>query len=1064
MWIVRLALRQPYTFTVMALMLILLGWLSFANMSKDIFPSIDIPVVSVIWTYNGLPAQEMERRITTISERAMTTTVNDIEHIESQSLDGVSIIRVFFQPNAKIEAGVAQVTAINQTILKVMPPGAMPPLILRYSASDVPIVQLSIGSKTLPEQDLYDFASNFIRVQLATVQGASIPLPYGGKPRQIMVDLDLRALQAKGFSPLDVVNAVNAQSVILPSGSAKIGRTEYKVLSNSSPDVVEGLNNLPIKQVNGAMVYIRDVAHVRNGFAVQNNVVRVNEAKASLLTILKNGGASTLDIIKRVKARLPSITATMPADLKITPLFDQSLFVRAALDGVQHEALIAACLTAAMILFFLGSWRSTLIVATSIPLSICCSLIALAGLGQTINIMTLGGLALAVGILVDDTTVEIENIHRNRAMGKPMVQAILDGAEQIAMPAFVSTLCICIVFVPIFFLGGVARYLFMPLALAVVFAMMASYFLSRTVVPTMARYLLSSEPHPHGDVSRMGAFQRVHHSFMAGFERMRLAYLRLLRWSLRHPVVVTVAAVLCVGGSLAALLPFLGRDFFPLVDAGQFRLHVRGPVGLRLEETQLLFTRVHKAIAEVIPRDELSLMLDNIGLPVGGVNLAFSDAATIGPADGEILVSLNKDKHGPTWEYVRLLRKRLAKEFPDCVFFTQPSDIVGQIMNFGLPAPIDVQVVGSDPGNYQIARQLARELGRIPGAADVHLHQIAAAPTLFIGLDRTRAGQLGLTQREVMNDVLVSLSSSGQTAPNYWLNPKNGVSYPIAVQTPQTQMNSVDVLMQTPITAPSLKEPQLLGNLASVTRATSPGVVNHYNVQPVLDIYANVQKRDLGSVSDAVSKIVAAITLKLPHGTTITVRGQARSMNDSFIALGLGVLAAIVLVYFLLVVNFQSWLDPFIIVMALPGAITGIVWALFLTQTPLSVPALMGALMSIGVATANSILVITFANDQRLEGRDAMQAALDAGATRLRPVVMTALAMILGMLPMSLGLGEGGEQNAPLGRAVIGGLIVATLFTLLFVPVVYSRLRRKAAKLETDPLLEEKSYNLVHAE
>jgi multidrug efflux pump subunit AcrB len=681
--------------------------------------------------------------------------------------------------------------------------------------------------------------------------------------------------------------------------------------------------------------------------------------------------------------------------------------------------------------------------------------------------MTLGGLALAVGILVDDTTVEIENIHRNRAMGKPMVKAILDGAQQIAMPAFVSTLCICIVFVPIFFLSGVARYLFVPLALAVVFAMMASYFLSRTVVPTMARFLLATEEHPHSDLSRMGVFEKVHYHFMAGFERLRLSYLRVLGWSLGHPVAVTLAALLCVAGSLGTLTPFLGRDFFPLVDAGQFRLHVRGPVGLRLEETQLLFTRVHKVIAEVIPKDELSLMLDNIGLPVGGVNLAYSDAATIGPADGEILVSLNKDKHGPTWDYVRDLRKRLAHEFPDCVFFTQPSDIVGQIMNFGLPAPIDVQVVGRDPGNYQVARQLVREMQRIPGAADVHLHQIAAAPTLYIDLDRTRAEQLGLSQRDVMNDVLISLSSSQQTAPNYWLNPKNGVNYPIGVQTPQIQMNSVESLAQTPITAPNLTEPQLLGNLATVTRAASPGVVNHYDVQPVFDVYANIQKRDMGSVSDAVSKIVSDLTPKLPRGTTINVRGQAKSMNDSFLSLGLGVLAAIVLVYFLLVVNFQSWLDPFIIVMALPGAITGIAWALFLTQTPLSVPALMGALMSIGVATANSILMITFANDRRMEGRDAMQAAMDAGATRLRPVIMTALAMILGMLPMSLGLGEGGEQNAPLGRAVIGGLIVATLFTLIFVPVVYSRLRRKAAKIETDPLLEEDSdraHALAHAE
>ena len=1055
MWIVRLALRRPNPFTVMAQLLLVMGVLSFVQMPKDIFPSIDIPVVTVIWMYNGLPAQEMERRIVSISERAMTTTVNDIEHIESQSLDGVAVIRVHFQPSAKIEAAVAQITAINQTILKIFPPGATPPLILRYSASDVPILQIAVSSKTIPEQDLYDLGLNFVRTQLATVQGASIPLPFGGKPRMVMVDLDMQALQAKGLSPSDVSNAVNAQNVILPSGSVKIGDKEYKVLSNSSPDVAEMLNDMPIKQVNGTMVYIRDVAHVRDGFGVQTNVVRVQGVKSALLTVMKNGAASTIEIIERIKSRLIGIAPTLPPDLELKPMFDQSLFVRAALSGVQKEALIAACLTAAMILLFLGSWRSTFIVATSIPLSICCSLVALAALGQTINIMTLGGLSLAVGILVDDTTVEIENIHRNMAMGKPMVQAILDGAQQIAMPAFVSTLCICIVFVPIFFLGGVTRHLFVPLAMAVVFAMMASYFLSRTVVPTMARYLLSHEEHPHGDITRMSPFQRVHHEFMFGFEWLRSHYLDILRWSLRRPVLVTLAAVLGVVGTLVALTPWLGRDFFPLVDAGQFRLHVRCPSGTRLEESQILFSRVPRIVEEVIPKDELSLMLDNIGLSGGGVNLATGDSATIGPADGEILVSLNKEKHGSTWAYVHTLRRKLAREMPGCTFFTQPSDIVGQILNFGLPAPIDVQIVGRDPANYAVAQQIAAEMGRIPGAVDVHIHQITSAPTLYVDVDRTRAALMGLSQRDVMTSLLISLNSSGQTAPNYWLNPKNGVNYSVAVQSPQTEVDSADAMARTAITTPSSNQPQLLGNLATIGRTSSPGVTNHYNVQPVFDVYANVEGRDLGSVADGVSRIVAKITPKLPRGTSIIVRGQAQSMNSAFIALGFGVLAAILLVYFLLVVNFQSWLDPFIIIMALPGAIAGIAWMLFITRTPLSVPALMGAMMSIGVATANSILMITFANDQRAEGRDATQAALDAGSTRLRPVLMTALAMILGMLPMSLGLGEGGEQNAPLGRAVIGGLIVATLFTLIFVPVVYSRLRRKAVKQETDPLLEE---------
>ncbi|MES2308635.1 MAG: efflux RND transporter permease subunit [Verrucomicrobiota bacterium] len=1062
MWIVRLALRRPYTFTVMAILLIVLSVLTFIKMPKDIFPDIDIPVVSVIWSYGGLPAQEMERRIVTISERAMTTTVNDIEHIESQSFEGVTVIKVFFQPHAKIEAAVAQVTAINQTILRVFPPGTTPPLVLRYSASNVPILQLSLEGKKLTEQDLFDLGLNFIRTQLATVQGASIPLPLGGKQRQIMVDLDPNALQAKKVSPSEVSTAINGQNVILPSGSIKIGETEFKVLANNSPDVIDSLNNIPIKQVNGTTIYLRDVAHVRDGFAVQTNLVRSNGTKSTLLTILKSGGASTLDVIARVKKQLPKIAATLPPELEMKPLFDQSIFVRSALEGVEHEAMIAACLTAAMIMLFLGSWRSTLIVATSIPLSISCSILAMAAMGQTINIMTLGGLALAVGILVDDTTVEIENIHRNLAMGKTMVQAILDGAEQIAGPAFVSTICICIVFIPIFFLGGVAYFLFAPMAMAVVFAMMASYFLSRTIVPTMARFLLEDEPEGHQEAHSdkpqpvpTNIFAKIHYHFNHHFENVREGYVEKLHWFLDYSKTMIVILLLVVIVSLAGLVPFLGRDFFPLVDAGQFRLHVRGPAGLRLEETQNLFNKVHEVIREVVPEKELSLILDNIGLPASGINLAFTDSAAIGPFDGEILVALDKEKHGPTWTYLREIRKRLNRQFPDCTFYTQPADIVGQILNFGLPAPIDIQVVGRDPKNIEVALQLVERVSQVSGAVDVHLHQVVKAPALYVNVDRERAKQIGLTQRDIISDLLISLSSSGQTAPNYWINPKNGVNYSIVVQTPQSELTSIDQMQQTPIGADKLIQSQLLGNLAEIKRTTTPAVVSHYNVQPTLDVYSNIQGRDLGGVADDIGKIIKEMEKNLPRGTSITVRGQVESMNQAYLGLGFGILAAIILIYFLLVINFQSWLDPFIIIMALPGALTGIAWMLFLTHTPLSVPALMGTIMSLGVATANSILMITFANEQRLEGLNAFDAALQAGHTRLRPVLMTALAMIIGMFPMSLGFGEGGEQNAPLGRAVIGGLIIATFFTLFFVPAVYNLLRQKAPHVEHDPLLEE---------
>ncbi|HWP46878.1 MAG TPA: efflux RND transporter permease subunit [Candidatus Limnocylindrales bacterium] len=1069
MWIVRLALRRPYTFIVMALLIILLGIVTITRMPTDILPEINIPIVSVIWSYGGMAPEEMEKRVVTFSERSFTTTVNDIEHIESQSMNGVSVIKVFFHPRAKIEAAVAQMASISQTVLRVMPPGMQPPLIIRYSASNVPILQIGVGSKTLSEQQLYDYGFNFIRTQLATVQGASVPLPYGGKPRQIMVDIDPQALMSKGLSAMDVVAAINAQNLIMPAGNAKMGEREYSIRLNSSPEVVDALNNLPIKQVNGATIYIRDVAQVRDGFAVQTNIVNQNGRRSTLLTILKSGGASTLDIVNRVKQRLPSIQATLPPELELKYLFDQSIFVRAAIDAVVKEAVIAACLTALMILLFLGSWRSTLIVAISIPLSILCSILVLSFLGQTLNIMTLGGLALAVGILVDDATVEIENIHRNLGQRKSLIQAILDGAQQIATPAFVSTLSICIVFVPVFFLTGAVQSLFTPLAMAVVFAMLASYLLSRTLVPTLVKYLLPGELRHHQIESGNGhpttsrnPIWRLHYAFNHQFEKFRNGYRNSLAWTLNHRLVVFILFTTFFVGSMA-LFPFIGQDFFPKVDAGQFRLHVRAPTGTRIEETERIFHQVENTIRNVIPADELELILDNIGLPVGGVNLAFSDTATVGPSDGEILVALKSDRHGPTHEYIKQLRQRLRKEFPHLTFFFQPSDIVTQILNFGLPAPIDIQVVGRSPKNYEIAKQIEARVANIPGVVDVHLHQIVDAPELRINVDRTRAAQVGLTQRDVANNLLISLSSSSLISPNFWLSPQSGVTYTVAVQIPPYKMDSMDALQGTPIATTGQNSPQLLSNLATVERRRSVAVINHYNVQPVFDIYANVQDRDLGSVAREVDRIIEEFKPKLPTGSFLVVRGQVESMRSAFLGLGGGVLFAIILVYCLMVINFQSWLDPFIIIMALPGALSGILWMLFVTQTTFNVPSLMGAMMSMGVATANSILLVTFANEQRQAGKDALQAALVAGYTRLRPVLMTALAMIIGMLPMSLGLGEGGEQNAPLGRAVIGGLTVATFATLFFVPIVYSILRRKQPQhvdIEEIALYREKTSTL----
>ena len=1086
MWIVKLALRRPYTFVVMSLLIVVLSVVTILRMAVDIFPEINIPVVAVVWTYPGMSPEEMEKRIVTIHERGMTTTVNDIEHIESQSLAGVSVIKVFFQPGAKIEAAVAQVNAISNAVLRVLPPGINPPFIIRFSASNVPILQMGIGGEGLSEQQLYDLGMNFLRTRLATVQGAQIPLPLGGKPRQVMVDLDPQALYANNLSPSDISDAINAQNLILPAGSAKIGPREYQVQLNSSPGVIEALNDLPIRHAGGVTTHIRDVAQVRDGSAVQTNIVNKDGQRGSLLTILKSGGASTLDIVARVKAAMPLIKGSLPDALRTDFLFDQSVFVRHSIEGVLHEAAIAATLTGLMILLFLGSWRSTLIVTISIPLSILISILILAALGHTINTMTLGGLALAVGILVDDATVEIENIHRNLAMGKPLKRAILDGAEQIAVPAFVSTLAICIVFIPVSFLTGAVQSLFVPLGMAVVFAMMASYFLSRTLVPTMVNYLLGREvelyrqnaheleeegihvehapeldefgrpkPPARGDI-----FWRVHRAFNAQFEKFRGLYTNVLSWSLAHRGFVCLAFACFVGGS-SLLFGELGQDFFPAVDAGQIRMHVRAPAGTRLEETEKLFNKVEAIVREEIPGREVATILSNIGLPANGINLAFGDSSTIGAADGEMLIALG-EHHGPTADYVARLRRTLKHEFPEAEFFFQPADIVGQILNFGLAAPIDIQISGNRRDeNYKIAREIEKAIAKVPGAVDVHLHQIVDAPQLMVNVDRTRAEQVGMTQRDVANSLLVSLSSSGQTNPNYWIDPKNGVNYPVAVQTPPHLIDSIESLNNTPIVGPGgTRSAQLLTNVADVERSLAPAVVNHHNIQPVFDVYASVQGRDLGGVAADLEKEIEKIAgpvdpstglrTKLPKGSNLVLRGQVMSMRTSFRGLAFGLVFAVLLVYLLMVVNFQSWLDPFIILWALPGAVAGIIWMLFLTRTTINVPSLMGAIMCIGVATANSILMVTFANGRRLLGEDAVTAALAAGRTRLRPVMMTALAMIIGMLPMSLGAGEGGEQNAPLGRAVIGGLVVATFATLFFVPVVYSLLRRQPPKIQTE--------------
>ena len=1049
MWLVRLALRRPYTFVVAALLLVILTPFILLRTPTDIFPAINIPVVSVIWSYTGLDAQQMEQRIVYAHERSLTVTVNDIEHIESTSYNSIGVVKVFLQPNASVAAAVAQITATAQAVLKRMPPGTTAPLIIQYNASTVPILQYSISSPKMSEQELYDVTVNQVRIGFTDVRGAMIPGPYGGKQRIIAVDLSLPALKAKNIQAADVINALNAQNLILLSGTAKIGSTEYDVAVDSNVRLIDELNHLPIKTVNGATIYMNDVAQIHDGFTPQQNAVRQDGVRGVLLTIMKAGNASTLDVVNGIRAALPHVKASQPKDLQVKEFADQSLFVRAAITGVLREGAIAAALTALMILLFLGSWRSTLIIALSIPLSVLCSIAVLSALGETINLMTLGGLALAVGILVDDATVAIENIHRHMAAGEKLEDAILVGSQEITLPAFVSTLCICIVFVPMFFLTGVARYLFVPLAEAVVFAMLASYLLSRTLVPTLVMWFYQ-HVQLHGEhKDDAGApfwilpFIHFQRAFENGFARFRNGYRALLAACFEHrqPFVIFFL-VFCVGSGL--LLAVLGRNFFPSVDTGQFLLHMRAPTGTRIEETERLAEQINQVIRREVPPRELGGILDNIGIPNSSINLSYNTSGVIGTGDADILVSL-KPGHASTADYVRRLRTRLNREFPGTLIYFLPADIVSQTLNFSLPAPLDVQIVGRNQvKNRQLAVRLADQIKKIPGAVDVRVQQPDNLPQLSISVDRSKAAAMGLTEQNVANSVLLGLSGSSQVQPAFWLNPDVGVQYTVNVSAPQYTLDSVQQLNALPVSAslPGASSAQILANVAAIRRVEIPPVISHYNVAPVIDIYGDVDQRDLGGVLDDLQPLIQKMTNDLPRGSEIIVRGQAETMRSSYLGLGVGLIMAIVLIYFLLVVNFQSWLDPFIILTALPGALAGVIWGLFLSQTTLSVPALMGAIMCLGVATANAVLVVSFARDNLRRGMDSMAAALEAGTGRIRPVLMTALAMIIGMLPMSLGLGEGGEQNAPLGRAVIGGLVIATIATLFFVPVVFSFLYR----------------------
>ncbi len=1048
MWIVLLALRRPLTFVVAALLLLLVTPFVLQRTPTDIFPSINIPVVSVIWSYTGLSAKEIEQRMVFTHERALTTTVNNIEHIESTSYDGVGVIKVFFQPGTSPDAGVAQVTAVSQTILRQLPPGTTPPLIIQYNASSVPILQYGISSKTMNEQQIQDVSLNQIRVGLISVPGAGVPLPYGGKQRLVSVDLDMKALEANNLSSQDVVTALSNQNIVFPSGTAKIGAKQYPVDVNTSPALIDYLNQLPIKTVDGAVIRVSDVAHVRDGSDPQQNIVRQDGTRSTLISVLKNGTASTLDVADGVKRAMATTLKTLTAtDVSVSEFIDQSLFVRSAVSGVVREGVIAAVLTALMILLFLGSWRSTIIVATSIPLAVLSSLAVLSALGQTINLMTLGGLALAVGILVDDATVTIENIERHLHAGAKLEAGIIAGAGEIALPAMVSTLCICIVFVPMFFLSGVAGYLFAPLAMAVAFAVLASYVLSRTLVPTLVMWFERSHQHRREKKAGKGwarPFIALQHAFERGFNRLLEGYRDVLATLLNHRKIFVLIFLAFCAASLG-LIPFLGRDFFPTVDAGAFRLHVRAQTGTRIEETAKLVDEVEKSIRGVIPPGELKGILDNIGLPVSGINLSYSDSGATGPADADIMVSLQAN-HRPTERYIRELRLHLNQQFPGAIFYFLPSDIVTQTINFGLPAPFDIQIVGRNiDENRRVAAALAEKVRHVRGAVDLRVQQPGNLQRLAFDIDRTKASQIGLSERDIAGSILLGLSGSSQVQPGYWLDSSIGVQYLVNVRAPEYRMESLSDLQSMPITAnqPGIGNGQLLTNLATFKRTNSSPIYSHYNVMPVIDVFGGVSGRDLAGVLDDLKPLIAEAEKTLPHGSSIILRGQAQTMRSSFIGLGVGLVMAIVLIYLLLVVNFQSWLDPFIILTALTGALAGTAWGLHLTATTLSVPAMMGAIMCLGVATANSVLVVTFARQNLAEGRDPTRAAWEAGSGRLRPVLMTAVAMIIGMVPMALGLGDGGEQNAPLGRAVIGGLIMATAATLFFVPVVFSLLHRR---------------------
>ena len=1042
MWIVRVALQRPYTFIMLAVLIVLMGGYAIVNTATDIFPNIKIPIAAVIWRYNGILPEEIANRIVLFSERVAQTTVNDVEHTESQSVNGTAVVKYFFQPDADNDLSMSQITAVSQVQLAYSPPGTTPPFVLNYSASSVPILQLALSSDTLPESQIYDLSNTILRTQLATVAGASIPYPFGGKQRQVQVDLDPQALRARGLSGNDVVAAIGAQNLILPAGTQKIGGLEYYVKLNASPTQIQDLNNLPIRAGNGTVTYIRDVANVRDGYSPQTSMVRLEGRRAVLMSVLKTGKASTIDIINSINEKLPQIRASLPPELKIEPLSDQSVFVRAAISGVIREAVVAGALTGLLILLFLGSWRSTLIITISIPLSILASIACLSALGETINIMTLGGLALAVGIPVDDATVTIENINYHLEQGKDVETAILDGAHQIALPALVSTLSICIVFVPMFLLAGIAKFLFIPLAEAVVFAMLASYILSRTLVPTLAKFWLKQHDRS-AEPAKRNFLQRFQERFEHAFERMRERYRALLELAVHSGR--RFAAVFL--GSMAATallafplgpLPGLGQDFFPSVDGGQIKLHVRARTGTRIEETAALCDAIEATIREVIPKDQLGAIVDNLGLPYSGINLAYSTSAPVGPGDGDIFVNL-KEGHKPTAGFVRELRTRLAATYPSTTFSFLPADMISQILNFGLPSPIDVQIVGFNvPGNREFANNLLRKLLTVPGAVDLHIHQSGDYPQFNVDVDRTKAQLVGLTEQSVANNLLVSLSGSFQTAPSFWVDPKSGTQYQVATQTPQFRLESLNDLGNTPLSGGVGGSSQILSNLAAIHRSVAPAVVSHYNATPAIDIYGSVQGMDLGYVSAQMNKIIADAQKDLPKGSHLVLRGQTQTMKASFNGLLIGLVGAIILVYMLIVVNFQSLLDPFIIITALPAALAGIVWMLFLTHTTVSVPALTGAIMCMGVATANSVLVVSFARERMNAGDDAFEAALQAGFTRLRPVLMTALAMIIGMIPMALGLGDGGEQNAPLGRAVIGGLIFATVATLFFVPTVFS--------------------------